>query len=83
MRGTPAHFPALLEPLLTTPIWLLNDAETAYRLTQALHVVAMSVAAIPIYWLARRVGAPAWQAVCLRRVHDRRPLAPLQLLPDG
>lgn len=64
IRGTPAHFPALLEPVLTAPIWLLHDTEMAFRLTQALHVAAMSSAAIPIYWLARRVGAPTWQALC-------------------
>ncbi len=64
VRGAPAHFPALLEPILTAPIWLLHDTELAYRLTQALHVAAMSAAAIPIYWLARRIGAPTWQALC-------------------
>lgn len=64
IRGTSAHFPALLEPILTAPIWLLHDTESAYRLTQAFHVAAMSAAAIPIYWLARRIGAPAWQALC-------------------
>ena len=40
----------------TTPRW-------PYRLTQALHVVAMSLAAIPVYSLARRVGVAHWQAV--------------------
>ena len=64
IRGTSAHFPALLEPMLTAPIWLLHDTESAYRLTQALHVAAMSAAAVPIYWLARRIGVPTWQALC-------------------
>ena len=48
----------------TAPIWLLHDTESAYRLTQALHVAAMSAAAVPVYWLARRIGVPTWQALC-------------------
>ena len=56
IRGEPAHFPALLEPLAAAPLTLLGDAGTAYRLTQGLHAVAVSVAAVPVYLLARRVG---------------------------
>ena len=63
VRGTPAHFPALLESLLTAPIWLFAGTEAAYRLTQSLHVVAMSLAAVPVYLLARRLEIPPWQAV--------------------
>lgn len=63
IRGSSARFPALLEPLLAAPFWLIGDTTTAYRLTQGLHIVAMSLAALPVYWLARRVGAPAWQAL--------------------
>jgi hypothetical protein len=64
IRGTPAHFPALLESLVTAPIWLLAGTTTAFRLTQGLHIFAMSLAALPIYWLARRISAPVWQALC-------------------
>lgn len=63
VRGAPARFPAPLEPLLTAPLWLAGDAGTAYRLTQALHVAAMSLAALPVYWLARRVGVTSRQAL--------------------
>jgi hypothetical protein len=56
IRGTPAHFPALLEPLLAAPFWLTGDPELAYRLTQGLNALAMSLAAIPVYLLARRLG---------------------------
>jgi len=63
IRGTSASFPALLEPLLAAPTWLTGDPIAAFRLTQGLHVVAMSLAAIPVYWMARRVGAAPWQAV--------------------
>jgi hypothetical protein len=56
IRGTSAHFPALLEPLLAAPFWLFGDPVLAYRLTQGLNALAMSVAAIPVYLLARRLG---------------------------
>ena len=61
IRGTSAHFPALLEPLLAAPLWLSGDVDTAYRLTQGLHAIAMSLAAVPVYLLARRVGLTPWQ----------------------
>lgn len=61
IRGTSAHFPALLEPLAAAPLWLFGNVDTAYRLTQGLHAVAMSLAAIPVYLLARRVGLTPWQ----------------------
>jgi hypothetical protein len=64
VRGTPAHFPALLESLVTAPLWLVGDTTTAFRLVQGAHIVAMSLAALPVYWLARRIGAPMWQGLC-------------------
>ena len=63
IRGNAAHFPALLESLLTAPLWLVGDTTAAFRLTQVVHIAAMSLAALPIYWLARRIGAPSWQAL--------------------
>ncbi|HUH15224.1 MAG TPA: glycosyltransferase family 39 protein, partial [Gaiellaceae bacterium] len=61
VRGEPAHFPALLEPILAAPFWLAGDPELAYRLTQGLHALAMSLAAVPVYLLARtlRLGPGA------------------------
>lgn len=56
IRGGPAHFPALLEPLLAAPFWLAHDPALAYRLTLGMHALAMSLAAVPVYWLARRLG---------------------------
>ena len=57
IRGAAAHFPALLEPLVTAPVWLVtNDPRTAWRLTQGVHALVVSLAAIPAYLLARRVG---------------------------
>jgi hypothetical protein len=56
IRGEAVSFPALLEPLLTSPFWLFGDAGVALRLTQGLNAVAMSLAAVPAFLLARRMG---------------------------
>ena len=60
VRGSSAHFPAMLEPLLAAPFWLTNDPALAYRLTQAENALAMSVAAVPVYLLVRRLGGGDW-----------------------
>ena len=56
VRGVEAHFPALLQPVLTAPLWLIDDVEVAYRLVQAFGAIAMSLAVPIAYLLARRVG---------------------------
>ena len=56
IRGEAAGFPALLEPILTAPFWALGDAGVALRLTQGLNALAMSLAAVPVFLLARRLG---------------------------
>jgi hypothetical protein len=57
IRGAAAHFPALLEPIVTAPIWLVTkNPETAWRLTQGLHALLVSLAAVPAYLIARKVG---------------------------
>ena len=56
IRGGAAHFPALLEPLLAAPVWHIGSVETAYRLVQVVHAAAFTLAAIPVYSIARRVG---------------------------
>ena len=65
IRGQPAHFPAFLEPLLAAPLWMIggNDVELIYRLTQGMHAFVVSLVAIPVYVLARRIGAGEWTAV--------------------
>ncbi|HKD34137.1 MAG TPA: hypothetical protein VKB73_11850 [Gaiellaceae bacterium] len=63
IRGQSAHFPAMLEPLLAAPFWLTHDPAAAYRLTQAENALAMSLAAIPVYLLTRKLGAGAWMAL--------------------
>jgi hypothetical protein len=56
IRGGPAHFPALLEPLVAAPLWAASSVDTAYRLIQAENALFMSLAAIPAYLIARRLG---------------------------
>jgi hypothetical protein len=56
IRGGPAHFPALLQPIVTAPAWLIGDVDTAFRVVQAIGAFAMSLAAVPVFVLARRLG---------------------------
>jgi hypothetical protein len=56
IRDASASFPALLQPLLTAPAWLVEDVETSFRLIQAAGALAMSLAAVPVFLLARRLG---------------------------
>ncbi|MDX6483150.1 MAG: Dolichyl-phosphate-mannose-protein mannosyltransferase, partial [Gaiellaceae bacterium] len=63
IRGSSPHFPALLEPILASPFWIFGDPELAYRLTQGLHALAMSLAAVPMYLLCRRLGLGKWFAL--------------------
>ncbi len=55
IRGGPAHFPALLEPLLAAPLWAVASVQTAYHLVQVQNAVFLSLAALPVYGLARRL----------------------------
>lgn len=57
VRGVDLTFPALLQPLLTAPAWLVDDVSSSYRLIQGLGALAMSLAAVPAFLLARRLGA--------------------------
>jgi hypothetical protein len=66
IRGTGVHFPALLDPIVTAPVWLVtDDPVTAFRLTQGIHAVFFSLAAIPAYLLCRRLGLAAWLGVAV------------------
>ena len=56
VRGASPHFPALLQPIVTAPAWLVGDVDTAYRLVQTIGALAMSLAAVPVFLLARRLG---------------------------
>jgi hypothetical protein len=56
VRGVELSFPALLQPFVTAPAWLAGDVEVSYRIIQALGALAMSLAAVPVFLLARRLG---------------------------
>lgn len=56
VRGSSVAFPAILEPLQTSPFYAFFGLEDAFRLTQGLHAVEMSLAAVPVFLLARRLG---------------------------
>jgi hypothetical protein len=60
VRGAAAHFPAVLQPLLTAPAWLAHDVETSFRLVQLEGALVMSLAAVPVYLLGRRLDLSAW-----------------------
>jgi hypothetical protein len=53
VRGADASFPALLQPALTWPFWLLGDVALSYHAVQVFATLAMSLAAVPVYLLAR------------------------------
>ena len=59
IRDVSASFPALLQPILTAPAWFVDDVETSFRLIQVLGALAMSLAAVPVFLLARRLGLGA------------------------
>ncbi len=64
IRGAGVHFPALLEPLVTAPVWLATSSpHTAWTVTQGIHALEFSLAAVPAYLLARRVGLARWLAL--------------------
>jgi hypothetical protein len=65
IRGASASFPALLQPLLTAPAWLVEDVETSFRLVQTVGALAMSLAAVPVFLLARRLGLGAGVSLAL------------------
>ena len=65
VRGAAAHFPAVLQPILTAPAWLADDVETSFRLVQLEGAIAMSLAAVPVYLLARRLELTTWLALAV------------------
>jgi hypothetical protein len=66
IRGAGVHFPALLDPIVTAPVWLVTaDPVLAFRLTQGIHAVLFSLAAIPAYLLCRRLGLVRWQGIAV------------------
>jgi hypothetical protein len=66
IRGVGVHFPALLDPLVTAPVWLVtNDPVRAYGITQGMHAAFLSLAAIPAYLVCKRLGLARALAVAV------------------
>jgi len=65
IRGASSSFPALLQPILTAPAWLVEDVETSFRIVQTLGALVMSLAAVPVFLLARRVGLGTGSALAI------------------
>ena len=69
IRGVGVHFPALLDPLVTAPVWLFtSDPVRAYEITQALHAAFVSLAAIPAYLLCKRLGLASWLSIAVAAI---------------
>jgi hypothetical protein len=60
VRDEPFLFPAVIPSLLQAPVWLVGSTPLAYELARALNTVLMCSAAIPAYWLSRRLVRPAY-----------------------
>lgn len=71
--GLPSMTPALLQPLLTAPAWLAADPATAFRITQAINVIAMGLGAVVVYAIARQLRVAAWKAVAAAAVSIASP----------
>jgi hypothetical protein len=64
VHGEPTNLPTVLYPLLIAPLQLGADPHLAFRLVQAANAVFVTLAALPVFWLARMiVPAPAAAAV--------------------
>jgi hypothetical protein len=55
VRDQPAHFYAVLQPILAAPIWQLFPAGIAYRLVQFENAVFASLVVIPLWILGREL----------------------------
>jgi hypothetical protein len=60
VHGEPTNLPTVLYPLLIAPLQAVADPHLAFRLVQAANGVAVTLVALPAYWLGRLVlPAPA------------------------
>jgi hypothetical protein len=58
IRGVPAHGFGFVYPVLIAPAFRFASVATAYAAAKAIDCVLMSLAAVPAYFLARRVVQP-------------------------
>jgi hypothetical protein len=59
IRGVPAHGFGFLYPILIAPAFRIASVPTAYGVAKGINTVVMSLAAVPAYFLARRVVRPS------------------------
>jgi len=57
--GESSSLPSQLEPLITAVFWAAGDAALAFRSTQVVHGLFMSLAVVPVFMLARRLSIRA------------------------
>jgi hypothetical protein len=58
VRDQPAHFYAILQPILAAPIWRFFPVYEAYRLIQVENAIAASLVVIPLWFLGRELRLP-------------------------
>lgn len=58
VRGQPAAFYAILQPVLAAPIWRFFPTYEAYRLIQVENAIAASLVVIPLWFLGRELKLP-------------------------
>jgi hypothetical protein len=59
LRDQASPFYNLVYPALISPAWLADPVSTVYRLAQTVNVALMLLAAVPVYFWARRLMSPA------------------------
>ena len=52
-------------PLLLAPAWRAGSMETTYFLAKAINSIVMTLAAVPMFFWARRLAGPAWALVAI------------------
>ena len=60
VRGEHVFFPAFLPALVQAPAWLAGSTPAAYAVAKGVNTVLMCSAALPAYWLARRLVRPSY-----------------------
>jgi hypothetical protein len=58
VRGQPADFYAILQPLLAAPAWRFLPVYDAYRVIQAGNAIAASLVVLPLWLLGRELRLP-------------------------
>jgi hypothetical protein len=59
-RDSPSHLNNVAYPALIAPAWLAESIATAYDVARAINVALMVMAAVPVYFWARRLMSPGY-----------------------